>query len=220
MADQYAAQSAPSAHRLQPALKRIGLAILFLFVLIIPALRRLRRRVWVWTAIRASAIAAGGWLIQGFIYAAEGAGVLALGIALVLFGLMLRARPQVPSLDSMAHELRSLVVLNGGSYLCADSGKHIPNVHLFVNSDRVLAFSKLTAPLVEIPFSSIRDICARPVVQAPNEKQAIWNLEIRWQSVALSTAHFRYEGAFAEHLARVAESTLRSSWKKELPVLR
>jgi hypothetical protein len=34
------------------------------------------------------------------------------------------------------------------------------------------------------------------------------------------TAEFIYEGTFAEHLARVAETTLRSRLYRELPILR
>ena len=36
----------------------------------------------------------------------------------------------------------------------------------------------------------------------------------------MRTAHFRYDGVFAEHLARVAENTVRNLLRKELPILR
>jgi hypothetical protein len=219
MADLSAVRPAPSRQHLRHAVKRAGIAILFLFVLIIPALRRLRRRMWLWTVIRATAVAAGGWLIQGFIYAAEGAGALALGIVLVLFGLAFRARPQVPTLDNLAQELRALVVVNGGSLIAADGVKLISNIHLLVNSDRVLASSRLRPPVVEIPFSSIKNLTVQRVVLAGNEGQSIWDLEITWQSQAVTTTRFRYRGVFAEHLAGVAEITLRNLWKKQLPIL-
>jgi hypothetical protein len=41
-----------------------------------------------------------------------------------------------------------------------------------------------------------------------------------WESGEVRTSTFRYEGFFAEHLARVAETTLRGVWKKGLPVLK
>jgi hypothetical protein len=36
----------------------------------------------------------------------------------------------------------------------------------------------------------------------------------------MRTARFRYDGVFAEHLARVAENTLRTVLRRDLPVLR
>jgi hypothetical protein len=196
----------------------MGIAILFLFVLTIPAIRRARRRIWVWTGIRAVAVAAGGWLISRFVYATASASVLAVGIGLVVFGLALRAHPQTPSVDSMAQELRALVVVNGGTFLGAE--KRIPHVHLFVISDRVLAVSNPAKPLLEIPFFSIRDLSAHAVLEETGHEKTLWNLNVTWQSPELTTSRFQYKGVFAEHLARVAETTLRNVWKTQLPVLR
>jgi hypothetical protein len=216
MADQYLRSKRP----VRQALKRIAIAVLFLLVLIIPALRRLRRRVWVWTGIRVLAAGAGGWLISRFADATASASALVAGIVLILFGLALRAGPQTPSLDSKAQDLRALVVVNGGTFRYDDGGKQIRHVHLFVISDRVVALAKAAKPLVEIPFSSIRDLSADAVSQEKGRKRNLWNLNVTWQSAELTTTRFCYEGVFAEHLARVAEQTLRSLWKKELPVLR
>jgi hypothetical protein len=44
-------------------------------------------------------------------------------------------------------------------------------------------------------------------------------VQITWVADAPCTTTFRYDGAFAEHLARVTESTLRSQWKKDLPII-
>ena len=221
MPEQYVAvQTAGSKRPLQQALKRLGIAVLFLLVLIIPALRRLRRRVWIWTGIRVVAVGAGGWLVSRFAYATASASALVAGLTLILFGLALGAHPQTPSLDSTARDLRALVVVNGGAFLYSESGKPIHHVHLFVISDRVVALAKTTKPLVEIPFSSIRDLSACAVSPGKGHKQSLWNLNVTWQSPELTTSRFCYEGVFAEHLARVAETTLRSLWKKELPVLR
>jgi hypothetical protein len=221
MADQYPATQTLFPKRLfRRTLKRAGIAVLFLFVLAIPALRRLRRRVWIWTSLRAATVAAGAWLVSRFIYAAAGAGILALGAALVLGGLVFRARPQTASLDSIARQLCALVVVNGGSLLCAGNAKRVAQVHLFVNPDRVLALSKPLKPLLEIPFSSVRELSAQPVSQPTERMKATWSLDITWQAAELTRTRFCYEGVFAEHLARVAEATLRNVWKKELPVLK
>ena len=50
--------------------------------------------------------------------------------------------------------------------------------------------------------------------RAPNQKPLV--LQVRWSQ---SVAEFTYEGVFAEHLARVAESTLSSVMRSPLPVL-
>ena len=36
----------------------------------------------------------------------------------------------------------------------------------------------------------------------------------------MRTARFRYDGVFAEHLARVAENTVRNVMRRDLPVLK
>lgn len=221
MPDQYAlTQPAAPKRRLRRALKRGGIAVLFSVVLVIPGLRRLRRRFWLWTALRCVAVLAGGWLISRFIYATAGAGTLVLGLALVIFGLLFRARPQAKTVDHIARDLQALVVVNGGSFLSAVNDRPVADVKLFVNAERVLALSVLPQPLVEIPFAHVRELSAHPGPDENAHQPGTWNLDITWQSSGLTTTRFSYEGIFAEHLARVAETTLRSLWKKELPVLR
>jgi hypothetical protein len=223
MPDQYAVvQPTPSRQPLKRVLKRATIAVLFVIVLMIPALRRLRRRFWIWTALRAIAVVAGGWLISRFLYADEGAGALVPGVLLVLFGLLVRARPQKKSVDSLADDLHALVVVNGGSFLSSENSKPVPHVRIFVNSERLLALAGLRSPLADIPFARVRELSAHPDSQPARagSNGSTWSLEITWQSSELVTVRFHYEGAFAEHLARVAEKTLRVLWKKELPVLR
>ena len=48
------------------------------------------------------------------------------------------------------------------------------------------------------------------------ESHGRWFLRVNW---ANKTAVFAYRGAFAEHLARVAETTIRSVMRPALPVL-
>jgi hypothetical protein len=139
---------------------------------------------------------------------------------LVTFGLVVRSRSQTFSVDSVARDIQALVVVNGGDLLFPLTGKRVRHVHLFVNSDRVVALSKPANPLLEIPFSRIRDLSAHAVSARTGHEGSVWNLDVTWQSAELTTTRFYYEGTFAEHLARVAEATLRGLWKKELPVLK
>jgi hypothetical protein len=68
----------------------------------------------------------------------------------------------------------------------------------------------------------VRQLEARPVAAPgePEEESQTWDLEICWEAKTMRAARFRYDGVFAEHLARVAESTMRSVMRRELPVLR
>ncbi|MGH9444682.1 MAG: hypothetical protein ACRD3O_02980 [Terriglobia bacterium] len=219
--DQYAlVQPASSRRRLQRAIKRAGIGLLFSLVLVVPALRRARRRFWIWSAIRLAAVLAGGWLITRFLYASAGAGILTLGILLAAFGLLLRARPLEKSVEMLARELSALVVMNGGSLIPAN-GKPVARVSIFASSDCLLVLSRLRQQLLQIPFARICELSAHADASATTRPQGgKWDLDITWRSENLITTRFCYDGAFAEHLARVAEKTVRSLWKKELPVLR
>jgi hypothetical protein len=64
--------------------------------------------------------------------------------------------------------------------------------------------------LLEIPLQQIRSLSVRPA-------GIDWNLRIEG---AETTAEFVYEGSFAEHLARVADTTVRGRLSRELPVFR
>jgi hypothetical protein len=64
-------------------------------------------------------------------------------------------------------------------------------------------------PLLEIPVGEITAICAE-------QSEESWRLRITWAS---HTSEFSYGGIFAEHLARVAETTIRSVMRPALPVL-
>jgi len=59
-----------------------------------------------------------------------------------------------------------------------------------------------------------------PVSEEPEPEAQTWDLAITWESKDMRTARFRYDGFFAEHLARVAETTVRNVLRRELPVLR
>jgi hypothetical protein len=60
-----------------------------------------------------------------------------------------------------------------------------------------------------IPVSQISSATAA-------ESAGDWIVRVRWTD---HSADFHYRGVFAEHLARVAESTLRSVMHVPLPIL-
>src|SRR3970282_1520928 len=91
--------------------KQAGLFVLFFVILIIPRMRRLRRRVWAWTVVRVAALAAAAWCLWRFAGQHAGIAYLAAGIALLLFAMLVRARSQKKTTDDLARELGALVVL-------------------------------------------------------------------------------------------------------------
>ena len=76
--------------------------------------------------------------------------------------------------------------------------------------------------LEEIPLVRVRELAARPVPPQgePQGEAPTWDLAITWESKDIRTARFRYDGFFAEHLARVAETTVRNVLRRGLPVLK
>jgi hypothetical protein len=206
-------------------LKQAGLAFLFSTVLLIPRVRRLRRRARAWTLIRALAAVAGAWLVWRFVRGSAGIPSLLFASGLALFSLLVKARPERKLVDDVAREINALVVLNGGSWVNPEQSRPVPETSIFVVSDRLVVFTTRLQRLAEIPLSGVRQVCAQAMPSAWVAKNGdaaaqVWEMQIVWHSTSEThRANFRFEGFFAEHLARVAEQTITSVWKKQLPVL-
>ena len=111
------------------------------------------------------------------------------------------------SVDEKSKELGTLVVVNGGSFKVLPDGA-VP-VQLFVGKELIHALDSHLHPLAMIPVGEISSCSA-------GETGGHWSLRIRWSD---RSADFAYRGVFAEHLARVAESTVHSVMHTALPVL-
>jgi hypothetical protein len=223
MADERQAQPvATTAVRFGQGLKKTVLSVLFAAILVIPKIRRLRRKIWEWSAVRIVVALAGCSLGWRYKHANGGVVDLAVGIALMAFGLLVRAKPEAKSADAQARELDALVVLNGGAFIPAGDERPSRLVSIFVNPDRLFVVDEQAHSVEEIPLVRVRELASRPVfAEAGAEGEApTWDFEITWESKDMRTARFRYDGFFAEHLARVAESTVRNALRKELPVLK
>ena len=207
--------------------RRAAIAALFSVILLIPRLRRLRRRPVAWTAVRVACVAVGAGLAWRFARTlggarpAPGTASLLFGVLLAAFGLLVRARPEGKSMDAVAGELGALVTLNGGSYAAAGA-RPVRRVSIAVGPERLVVLGPGQNRLAEIPLGALTQLAASatPPVKARKAGPAPWQLEVSWQSDGLQTARFVFEGYFAEHLARVAEQSIASQWKKELPVLK
>jgi drug/metabolite transporter (DMT)-like permease len=199
--------------------KHAGLFMLFGTLLMIPRIRRLRRRVGAWACVRLGAAACGTWL--GWRYKHAGAGVPSLvgGVLLFAFSLLVRAKPVVKSTDAIAGELDALIVLNGGLFLESPDSTPIPHTQIFLGPDQIVVLGPGERHLLKIPLAKVRRLEARPVTSQAGGGAEPWEVEVHWLAEGPCTTTFQYEGAFAEHLAQVTESTLRSQWIKDLPVI-
>jgi hypothetical protein len=198
--------------------KRAGLFILFGTILVIPRIRRLRRRVWAWTLVRLFAAGCGGWLVWRYAHVRSGMVALAGGLLLLICGLLIRAKPLVKSVDAIANDLGALIVLNGGAFRSTPNSAPIQQTKIFVQPQQVIIQGPGERRLLEIPMAKFRSLTARQAPNGTRKGADAWEVEINWVAAESRTTTFLYEGPFAEHLAQVTESTLRSQWKKELPV--
>jgi len=211
----------PWPRRSLQAAKRAAIGALFFLILQIPRIRRLRRRVWVWTVVRILAVMAGGWLTWRFGFTELRAGYVLCAVALILFATFVRARPPVKSLDEKAREFGALVTLNGGKFALANDIGSPEEVHIFAGADRLLVVNHRDLVLNEIPLPAVKRISAQAVVRAgsPSAEGVPWELTVTWDAGTPQVARFRFEGFFAEHLAGVGAATLQGLLRKDLTVL-
>jgi hypothetical protein len=212
----------PLSVRLWHTLRKAALSVLFAAILIIPKVRRLRRKIWEWSAIRILTVLLGCFLGWRYQHANGGVVDLVLGVVLMAFGLLVRPKPEAKSVDAQARQLDALVVLNGGAFIPAGNERPLTTVRIFVNPDRLFVVDAREHTLEEISLVRVRELAVRPLPaqDQPEAETQTWDLDITWESMDMRTARFRYDGVFAEHLARVAESTVRNLLRKDSPALR
>lgn len=188
-------------------LRNLAIGALFALVLLVPKFLHLRRNPRAWLLFR---------IVLGFAGAALVVLPLSLwnnwlasiaGLALFLLAALMPGAKPDTSADEKARELGAFVVVNGGRYFPGNAPPAV--AQLFVGAEHVWALDSHFQPLVVIPVAEITSARAE-------ELDDRWLVRIRW---ADHHAEFVYRGIFAEHLARVAESTLRSVMRPSLPVL-
>lgn len=187
--------------------RNLLIGALFALVLLVPKLLGIRRNARSWMAFRVFLGFAGAALVvlplglwNSWLAAIAGLGMFMAAI------LLPPAKPHSVA-DDKARELGALVIVNGGKY---QPGSAAPApVRLFVGAERIWALDTHFQPLLVIPVAQITSANAR-------QYKDRWILEVRWLDNA---ADFSYQGMFAEHLARVAESTLGSVIGSPFPIL-
>ncbi|MGC1619187.1 MAG: hypothetical protein WA765_11930 [Candidatus Acidiferrum sp.] len=203
------APATAASHHEGPAarLRNVLIGSLFALVLLIPKLLHIRRNPQSWMAFRVFLGFAGAALVILPLGLWNNWLAAPAGLAMFLAAILLpRAKPHAFP-DEKARELGALVVVNGGKYQRPNAAP--APVQLFVGAQQICALDSHLEPLLVIPTAEITSAHA---LQSKNR----WLLQVRWSQ---STADFTYEGIFAEHLARVAESTLAGIRHSPLPVL-
>jgi hypothetical protein len=214
---------APSQETIAARLRNFTLGALFAIVLLLPKLLNIRRDPRSWLAFRIVLALAGASLVTLPLSLWNSWHAAIAGLAMFLAAILLPAAKPDTTLADTAARLGALVIVNGGAYQQPESRalENVPlapvqvetplpsRVQLFVCQDRIWALDPQLHPLLVIPRAQISSAIA-------SESAGDWIVRLRW---AEHTADFHYRGIFAEHLARVAESTLRSVIHPELPVL-
>jgi hypothetical protein len=173
----------------------------------IPKVNRLRRRRRAWIFIRILVAIAGTAILVFGLARGHGFALIFVGALMLLFGLLLSTeRPEI-SVDARAKELGALITVDGGHYIDAARNRH--RTKLFVGPDRLWALDSALHVLLEIPLTQVRTLVVEP-------SGAGWSFRVDGQT----KTEFIYEGSFAQHLAGVAEATVRSRLNRELPILR
>jgi hypothetical protein len=188
-------------------LRHLAVGTLFALVLLIPKILHVRRNPRSWMLFRISLAIAGAALVVLPLGAWSSYVPAIVGLAMFISAILLPPAKPVTTAGDKARELGTLVVVNGGSFQPARAASAA--VQLFVGAETVWVLGRRFQPLLEIPVSEITAACAE-------ESEESWRLRIAW---ANHTAEFSYGGIFAEHLARVAETTIRSVMRPALPVL-
>src|ERR1700739_3959976 len=188
-------------------LRTFLIASAFAVVLLVPKVLRLRRNPQTWLAFRILLGVAGACLVIVPLSFATSWIAAILGLAMFLAAIILPPAKEDNRVAEKARELGALIGVNGGHY--APDNEPPTRVQLFVSTDQVFVVDSELEPIRQIPVAQISSVNAA-------ETRDRWILRVRWLD---QTADFEYQGVFAEHLARVAESTLRSVLRSPLPVL-
>jgi hypothetical protein len=188
-------------------LRNAAVGILFALVLLIPRLLHLRRNPRSWRLFCILLGIAGAALVILPLGLGNNYAYALIGMVMFIAAILLPPAKPVMSADDKARELGALVVVNGGQYRSQNSAAR--SVQLFVGAESISVLDSTFQPLLVIPVAAI-------TLARAEKSGKYWLVRVVWPD---HTAEFSYSGIFAEHLARVAESTLCSVMHPALPVI-
>lgn len=188
-------------------LRHLTIAVLFALVLLIPKILYMRRNPRSWMLLRIFLGVAGAALVILPLSAWSSYAPAIAGLTMFISAILLPPAKPVANADDKARELGALVVVNGGRFKLGEAASFA--ARLFVGAEHISVRDSRLQSFLEIPVSEITSAQAK-------ESHGRWFLRINWVD---KTAAFAYDGVFAEHLARVAETTIQSVMRPALPVL-
>lgn len=176
-------------------------------MLLVPKLLRLRHNRRSWMAFRLLLAATGALLVIQPLRLVNPWLPGIIGLVMFLMAILLPPATPMTSVNDKARALGALVVVNGGDFQ-PQRGSRI-TVRLFVGADRICVLDQHLQLVLAIPVAEVLSL-------AVTQSDDGWVLGINGSH---HIVEFSYRGVFAEHLARVAESTVRSVVPVSLPVL-
>ena len=188
-------------------LRHVAIGVLFALVLLIPKILHARRNAHSWMLFHIFLGVAGAALVILPLGAWSSYAPAIAGLVLFVSAILLPPAKPVTNVDDKARELGALVVVNVGRFKLGDAASFA--AQLFVGVDHISVRDSRLQSFLEIPVGEITSAQAK-------ESQGRWFLRVNWGD---KTAAFAYDGVFAEHLARVAETTIQSVMRPALPVL-
>ncbi len=188
-------------------LRHLVVGVLFALVLLIPKILHMRRNPRSWMLFRTFLGIAGAALVVLPLGASSSYAPAIVGLAMFVAAILLPPAKSFTNAADKARELGALVVVNGGRFKSGDAASF--PTELFVGAEYISVRDSRLESLLEIPVSEITAAQAK-------ESHGRWFLRVNWGN---KTAAFAYDGVFAEHLALVAETTIRSVMRPALPVL-
>jgi len=188
-------------------LRHAALGALFALVLLFPKILQLRRSPRSWMFCRILLGLVGAALVVLPLGKANSYVPAVVGLAMFIAAIFLPAVKPALNVDEKARELGALVVVNGGQFLAPGAPRTA--AQLFVGTEKISVLDARFQPLLIIPVDQITSAHAEESAEG-------WVLNIAWAGKA---SKFTYGGIFAEHLARIAETTLQHVIRPALPVL-
>lgn len=190
-------------------LQRLAIGALFSLILLVPKVLSLRHDERSWTAFRVLlGIAGAALVILPLAFWNSWLAAIA-GLALFLTAALLPSATSGTTVDDKARELGALVVVNGGKFREAPGSSEAVSTQLFVGADYIWVLGSRLQTLLTIPVSEVLSVHCEAM-------EGQWILRLRRSN---HVEEFSYGGIFAEHFARVAESSIRSVMQSTLPIL-
>lgn len=189
-------------------LRNLLIGASFALVSLVPKLLRIRQSPSSWFVFRGVLGISGVALVLLPLTLSTNWFAAPTGLCMFLASILLGPAKPTATPAEKARELGAMIIVNGGTYQPSDSAPAA--VQLYVSPEQISVLDAHYQPLLVVPLNELASAVAVP-------EFGRWILQLHWSN---QISEFSYQGVFAEHLARVAESTIASAIPSPLPALR